>query len=68
MSRLKNEMCYTYTLYTTPSTADLTLSRADALVGLADLFDLPVGDTFSSIDARSPGLILGFGLDSENPN
>ncbi len=66
MGRLKNEMCYnTNTLYTTPAT-DFTLSRTDALVGLADFLDLPVGTTFSSIDARSPGLILGFGLDNEN--
>jgi hypothetical protein len=43
------------------------LSRADVLVGLVDFLDLPVGTTFSSIDARSPGLIPGFGLDNENP-
>jgi hypothetical protein len=66
MGRLKNEMCCTYTLYTTPSTADFTFSRADVLVGLVDFLDLPVGTTFSSIDARSPGLIPGFGLDNEN--
>jgi hypothetical protein len=66
MGRLKNEMCCTHTLYTTPSTTDFTLSRADVLVGLVDFLDLPEGITFSSIDARSPGLIPGFGLDNEN--
>jgi hypothetical protein len=50
----------------TPSTTGFTLSRADVLVDFVDL-DLPVGTTFSSIDARSPGLIPGFGLDNENP-
>jgi hypothetical protein len=67
MSRLKNEMCCTYTLYTTPSTTGFTLSRADVLVDLVDFLDLPEGTTFSSIDARSPGLIPGFGPDNENP-
>jgi hypothetical protein len=59
--------CVAHTLYTTPSTTDFTLSRADVLVGLVDFLDLPVGTTFSSIDARSPGLIPGFGLGNENP-
>jgi hypothetical protein len=67
MGRLKNKMCCTYTLYTTPSTADLSLSRTDVLVSLVDFLDLPMGITFSSIDARSPGLIPGFGLENENP-
>jgi len=67
MGRLKNEMCCTYTLYTTPSTAGFTLSRAGILVDLVDFLDLPVESTFSSIDARSPGLIPWFGLDNENP-
>ena len=67
MGRLKNEMYFTYTLYTTPSTTGFTLSRADVLVDLVDFLDLPEGTTFSSIDARSPGLIQGFGLDNENP-
>lgn len=67
MSRLENEMFCTYTLYTTPSTADFTLSRADVLVGLVDFLDLPVETTFSSIDARSPGLKPGFGPDNETP-
>ena len=67
MGRLKNEMCCTYTLYTTPSTTDFSLPRADVLVGLVDFLDLPAETTFSSIDARSPGLIPGFGLNNENP-
>jgi len=67
MGRLKNEMCCVYTLYTTPSTTGFSLSRADVLVDLVDFLDLPVGTTLSSIDARSPGLIPGFGLDNENP-
>jgi hypothetical protein len=66
MSRLKNEICCIYTLYTTPSTTGFTLSRADVLVDLVDFLDLPVETAFSSIDARSPGLISGFGLDNEN--
>ena len=51
----------------TPSTADFTLSRTDALVGLVDFLDLLVDTTFSSIDARSPGLIPRFGIDREDP-
>lgn len=67
MGRLKNELCCKYTLYTTPSITDFSLSRADVLVGLVDFLDLPVGTTFSSIDARSPGLVSGFGIDNEHP-
>ena len=44
----------------TPSTADFALSRPNVLVGLVDFLDLPVGAIYSSIDARSPGLILLF--------
>ena len=51
----------------TPSTTDFILSRTDALVGLVDFLDLLVDATFSSIDARSPGLIPGFGMDWEDP-
>jgi hypothetical protein len=63
----QKRMCCVYTLYTTPSTTGFTLSRANLLVDLVDFLDLPVGTTFSSIDARSPGLIPVFGLDNENP-
>ena len=51
----------------TPSTVDFTLSRTDALVGLVDFLDLLLDAMFSSIDARSPGLILGFGINREDP-
>lgn len=44
----------------TPSTDDFALSRPDVLVGF---FDLPVDAKYSSIDARSPGLILGLELE-----
>jgi hypothetical protein len=67
MGWLKNEMCCTYTLYTIPSTTDFSLSRADELVCLVDFLDLPVEATFSSIDARSPGLVPVFGLGNRNP-
>lgn len=67
MGQLNNEICCTNTLYTTPSTTDFTLSRAGVLASLVDFLDLPVGTTFSSIDARSPGLIPEYGLDNENP-
>ena len=49
------------TLKTTPSTTDCYLSRADELLDLEDFVDLPEGTIFSSIDARSPGLILVIG-------
>jgi hypothetical protein len=39
----------------------------DALVDLVDFLDLLGDATFSSIDARSPGLILGFEPDREDP-
>jgi hypothetical protein len=51
----------------TPSTTDLTFSRTDAPDDLVDFLDLLVDAMFSSIDARSPGLILKFGPDKEDP-
>lgn len=44
----------------TPSTADFAVSRPGVLVSLVDFLDLPVGEIYSSIDARSPGLIILF--------